>query len=114
MQKPSSASSSYVSVSTLANTDKQTSKWVIDSGATDHMSGNSRLFTDLKMYEHDQAVILADGSQSNVQGTGNINISPPLKSALFIPSLSYNLLSVSQLTKSMNYSISFFPKKCVF
>ena len=78
------------------------------------MSGNLKLFIDLKKHGEGQAVTLADGSQSNVQGIGNIDTGLPLKSVLYIPSLSYNLLSVSKITKDLNCSIEFFPETCVF
>ena len=37
-----------------------------------------------------------------------------LDSVLHVPQLSYNLLSISKLTKSQNCSITFFSNRCVF
>ena len=54
------------------------SKWVIDSGATDHMTGNSKLFSILTPHASASTVTLADGSPSNVIGSGTITHSPSL------------------------------------
>ena len=40
------------------------SKWVIDSGATDHMTGNSSLFSTFQSQPSPSTVTLADGSHS--------------------------------------------------
>ncbi|XP_062104310.1 uncharacterized protein LOC133815489 [Humulus lupulus] len=59
------------------------SKWVIDSGATNHMTCNSSLFTSFQSSASTSTVTLADGSPS-------------------------------QLTRNLNYYVSFFPDHCLF
>ena len=92
------------------------SKWVIDSGASDHMTGNQRLFSNFKPYATTSRVTLADGSTSCVIGSGTVNPTPslPLSSVLSLPNFSFNLLSVSKLTRALNCCISFFPDHCLF
>ena len=92
------------------------SKWVIDSGATDHMSGNSTLLSNLKSHASPSYVTLADGTKSFVMGSGHVNLTPSLSvsSVLCLPKFSFNLLSVSKLTRALNCCISFFPYYCVF
>lgn len=92
------------------------SKWVINSGATDHMTGNSHLFSAFQSNSSTLTVTLADGSTSRIRGSGTINPTPslPLSSVLHLPNLSFNLVSVSQLTKNLNCSVSFFPDHCLF
>ena len=51
------------------------SKWIIDSGASRHLCGNSLVFSDLKDINAHRGVSLADGSSSPVVGQGNISIS---------------------------------------
>ena len=50
------------------------SEWVIDPRATDHMTGNSSLFSTFQSQPSPSIVTLADGSQSCVLGSGTILI----------------------------------------
>ena len=50
------------------------SKWVIDSGDTDHMTGNSNLFTTFQPYPSTSTVTLTDGSTSCVLGSRTIHL----------------------------------------
>ena len=52
------------------------SKWVIDSGAADHRTCNSSLFSTFQPYPSPSSVTLADGSPSSVLGSGTITPSP--------------------------------------
>ncbi|CAM8957622.1 unnamed protein product [Rhodiola kirilowii] len=45
-------------------------QWVIDSGATDHMTGNPALFSSFTSHHSNPPVSLADGTQSPVVGSG--------------------------------------------
>ena len=49
------------------------STWVIDSRATDHMTGNSNLFTMFQSHRATSTVTLADGSISCVLGSRTIH-----------------------------------------
>ena len=81
------------------------SKWVIDSGATDHMIGNFCLFTTFQL----------DGSTSCVLGSRTIHPTPliTLTYIMSLPQLSFNLIFVSKLTCTLNCSISIFPDYCL-
>ena len=76
------------------------SEWVIDSGATDHMTGNSSLFSTFQSQSSPSTVTLEDGSLSCVLGSSTIVPTPsiPLTSVLSLPNFSFNLMSVSKLT----------------
>ena len=91
------------------------STWVIDSGATDHMTGNSSLFTTFQSHPSTSIVILADGSTSCALGSWTIHLTPliTLTSVPSLPNFSFNLISASKLTRTHNYSISFFPYYCL-
>ena len=72
--------SSSNSITTVAESGKpntclisSSSKWVIDSGATDHMTGNPSLFSTFQSHTSPSNVTLADGSTSCVLGSGTIN-----------------------------------------
>ena len=83
---------------------------VIDSGATDHMTGNSRLFITFMSHPTTSTVTLADGSTSCVLGSRKIHPTPliTLTSILSLPQFSFNLIYVSKPTHTLNCNISFF------
>ena len=91
-------------------------EWVIDPGATDHMTGNSSLFSTFQSQPSPSTVTLADGSHSCVLGSGTIVPTPsiPLTSILSLPNFSFNLMSVSKLTRALMCYISFLPDFCLF
>ena len=83
-------------------------RWIIDSGATCHMCNDKTDFTDF--VEQDTDVILGDGHHLKAEGSGTITLEVDksdrkqetctLKDVLYVPDLSYNLLSVSRATKA--------------
>lgn len=91
-------------------------KWVVDSGATDHMTGNPTFFSMYQSHTSPTTVTLADGSTSAVLGSGTVNPTPSitLSSVLSLPKFAFNLVSVSKLTRTLNCSVSFFPGYCLF
>ncbi|KAK8574583.1 hypothetical protein V6N12_062273 [Hibiscus sabdariffa] len=63
--------------------------WVIDSGATDHVTNSCLGFVDYKPCSSNQKITVADGTKITVAGIGNIPISETLtlKNVLHIPKL---------------------------
>lgn len=100
----------------LTTSSKYKVPWIIDSGASDHMTDSHHLFSTYTPCAGNIKVKIADGSLSTVAGKWSIQISKSitLNSVLHVPNLSCNLLSVSQLTKKSNCSVEFFPSYCVF
>ncbi|KAK8951871.1 hypothetical protein KSP39_PZI004884 [Platanthera zijinensis] len=92
------------------------SEWIIDSGATDHMTGSASGFTSYSPLSGRDKVIAANGSLSAIAGKGTVPCSPDLSlsSVLHVPSFPRNLLSISHLTTSLHCSVTFFPDVCVF
>ena len=92
------------------------SKWVIDSRAIDHMTGNSNLFSTFQSQPSTSTVTFANGSQSCIVGSGTVFPTPsiPLSSVLSLPKFSFNLMSVRKLTRALKCYISFFPDFCLF
>ena len=74
--------------------------WVIDTGATDHIVHSIHLFTEFTTVSC--VVALPNGETAMVTYIGSITLSSTLilHNVLCVPSFSFNLLSVSQLTKS--------------
>lgn len=74
--------------------------WFLDSGCSNHMTGNKGLFTSLDG-EYRHSVKLGNGSKLEVLGKGNIfmsicGTSLTLQEVFYVPELSNNLLSVGQ------------------
>ena len=91
--------SSYGSVNHEDNT------WLIDSGASKHMSGYKETFTDLVMKDSSRKVRLGDDRPCSIKGKGTTSYklisSRQLKmeDVLFVPELKRNLLTISRLEK---------------
>jgi hypothetical protein len=73
---------------------------VLDSGCTNHMTEERRMFTSFERndYEND-CIMFGDNSQGQVLGFGKIAISieHSISKVLLVESLDYNLLSISKL-----------------
>jgi hypothetical protein len=76
--------------------------WIIDIGASDHMICSLSLLTTITA-EISTQVKLHNGKFATVTHIGTIQLSTHLilTNVLYIPSFSYNLLSVSKLTHSL-------------
>ena len=69
------------------------SHWVIDSGCTQHMIGDPRMFTSLdKEVDGQERITFGDNSKRKVAISNDHSIS----NVLYVASLSFNLLSVGQ------------------
>jgi hypothetical protein len=81
--------------------------WVLDSGCTQHMTENGRIFTsiDNEGSECDK-ITFGDDSKGKVKGLGKIVISNDLSisNVLLVESLSYNLLFIAQLYDLVLYA----------
>ncbi|KAK2456639.1 hypothetical protein QL285_003987 [Trifolium repens] len=90
--------------------------WILDSGATNHMTFDSTLLSSYTSPSSIPYITVADGSHARVVGIGNIDLQPSLKlqSVLHVPTLSNNLISIRQLTRDRNCKVTFFASHCVF
>jgi hypothetical protein len=85
------------------------SSWIIDSGCTNHMTGEKEMFTSyIKNKDSQDSIIFGDGNQGKVKGLGKIAISSEhsISNVFLVESLGYNLLSISQLC-NMGYNCLF-------
>ncbi|KAK2988104.1 hypothetical protein RJ640_023853 [Escallonia rubra] len=91
------------------------SAWIIDSGATDHMTFDSRQVSTLKQSSQ-KFVTTANGTPAPIVGEGHLPLTSNmnLDSVLVVPSLDYNLLPVSQITTALFCVVIFWPNFCVF
>ena len=95
--------------------EEKSQVWYMDSGCSNHMSGDRSKFiaVDETVKSH---VRLGDDKQLKVEGKGTVEISvgsskKVIKEVHFTPSFAHNLLSVGQLMES-GYAILFDDGKC--
>lgn len=81
----------------------------MDSGDSDHMTGDRSLFSFLTKYFDGRTVSIADGSYLRMDGIGTIKITPSLvlNTVLYVPKLGCNLSSVRKLNKNLNCEAKF-------
>nr|GEX98265.1 putative ribonuclease H-like domain-containing protein [Tanacetum cinerariifolium] len=93
---------------------KPIAPWIFDCGATDTMTYDVSDFIEVSIPRktHIQA---ANRERMDVKTRGMIEISPGIKlpNCLYVPSLSHKLLSISHVTKELNYSILMHPTFCL-
>jgi len=83
--------------------------WVLDSGCTQHMTGDPMMFSSLDNNVVGYSdIIFGDNSRGKVKGIGTIAISSDhsLSKVLLVDFLKFNLLSVTQLC-DFGYKCSF-------
>jgi len=88
--------------------------WIIDSGATDHMTENRGIMSSFTSTSN--FAVLADGFRTTIQGVGTATTSFTLSLAyvLYLPHFPFSLLSISKITKILNCTVTFFPDRSVF
>lgn len=82
--------------------------WIIDSGATDHCSSVLDMFSTYRPIDH-KYVRLPNGNNIVVEFSGEVHITDSiiLTDLLYLPSFSFNLISVHKLAKESNCSFVF-------
>jgi hypothetical protein len=74
-------------------------KWLMDSGCSQHMTGDKKWFFRLTPLSHKEYVTFGDDKKGKVLGTSIIKVNDffTLNDVALVNRLRYNLLSVSQL-----------------
>ncbi|KAK3026605.1 hypothetical protein RJ639_041625 [Escallonia herrerae] len=90
-----------------------THTWLIDSGASHHMTGNLNFFSSI--WDIPPSVGLPDGLQTNAIKAGSVSLANgiTLRHVLYVPNLAVNLISVSCLATDANYFMAFSHDICV-
>lgn len=99
----------------FANTNDSCSGWIVDSGATDHMTFTAADF-GVSTPPQRTNIVNANGATYPVTGAGNVVLSPSLSlnNTLLVPSLSSKLLSVGRITEELNCVALMYPTFCLF
>ena len=97
------------------STPVSNSAWIINFGASDHMTFDSRQVSPLKSSSQN-SVSTANGTSIPIIREGSLSLTNTLNldSVLVVPSLNYNLLSVSHITTASFCVVIFWPGFCVF
>ena len=105
----------YSVIFPASNTDRNDT-WILDSGATDHMTPNSHVFTTYQPLKTTKQICIANGKTVPIIGHGSVYLSPniTLNHVLHVPQLSDNLLSISQLTRNLHCHAVFSSNVCEF
>jgi hypothetical protein len=110
-QKGSNNSQANVALS------KVTSRcWIIDSGATDHISSSQSSLLHRDKNCSLPPVLLPSGEKANIIAKGSLPLNSVyyLHDVLCVPTFKVDLMSVSRLTRGMNCSVTFFSLIGVF
>lgn len=114
-----SKANAFISSAFVANENSQ-EEWILDSGASDHITPNKNNYFSFSGISGDRYVIVGDGRKLKVQGIGQIllkafdgtdYVETSLNDVLYVPELKVNLFSV---TKAINkgYMLQIKGKSC--
>ena len=86
----------------------------MDSGATDHITGELEKLTVRNKYHGGDHVHAANGTGMEISNVGHSTLHSPsskihLRNVLHVPSASKNLVSVNRLTHDNNVFLEFHP-----
>ena len=90
--------------------------WIIDSGASDHMTNSLHLFETFSPCLENKKVRIANGNFSPIVGKCLIKLSERVDfiSILYVPKLACNILLVSKLSRDFNCYVIFYDSYCIF
>ena len=84
--------------------------WIVDSGCSNHMTGDKQKLQNLSEYKGGRVVVTADNSRLPITHIGKTIVTPrynsnqvPLQDVYHVPGMKKNLLSVAQLTSAGHY-----------
>lgn len=98
-----------------AASEEKNQTWYVDSGCSNHMSGDESIFSNLDTSRKSR-VKLGNGALVHTKGKGTISIQTNLGTkciddVLLVPSLEHNLLSVGQMMEN-GYALLFSGDSC--
>jgi len=100
-------------LSAMGLSGNNSQKWYIDSGASNHMCGQSHSFQSITPYTGTDKISTADGTNLSIAGIGDVSLKDnTLSEVMFVPKLASNLISVGQLVEN-NCHVHFTPHGCV-
>lgn len=88
--------------------------WIVDTGATDHMTSNLGILTNVKPMKTQMSVNLPNGARAVVTRVGDVLLQNGLKllNVLYVPTFTHNLLSIHKLSQDNECFAVFSPTSC--
>ncbi|VFQ61063.1 unnamed protein product [Cuscuta campestris] len=89
--------------------------WIIDSGASDHMTGDISHIENVVAVGNRLKINLPNGNTSDITHCGGVKLKNGLnlKKVLVVPEFKHNLLSVNKLVSSEDCKVDFYAGYCV-
>ena len=101
----------------LISMKKTNSSWILDSGASKHVTGRPNEFISYKLYpsSYKETIQTADGTFQPIKGIGTVKCTPSitLSSVLYVPSFPVNLVSISSLVDQLDCRVSLDRENCL-
>ncbi|KAI0509831.1 hypothetical protein KFK09_010428 [Dendrobium nobile] len=102
------------STALLATNTTPDSSWYLDSGASAHLTNSMDNLSLSRPYQGSDTITIGDGTSVGITNTGAGLLPNPsrklhLSKILYSPAIRYNLISISQLTKDNDITITFNP-----
>ena len=98
--------------------------WIIDSGATDHMTGRQEWFSFFEKFDNTVKIEIGDGTYMDAYGKGKIKVETfvdgkwvacTMNDALYVPGMNRNLFSIRSVAKrGIDFCILREGKNCMF
>lgn len=88
--------------------------WMLDTGASFHMTGDRKLLHNISSIDS-SSITLLDGliTTANTSGSVNLGSNLCLNNVLLVPNLACNLIYLVQLIKDHNYIVKLTNKLCI-
>jgi len=121
MQPINPISSHNPQAMTIGSTAAQSSNWYPDSGASHHVTSNVENIQQCAPFEGPDQVIIGNGQGLPIRSIGSSTFISPtnnttnllLSKLLHVPTISKNLLSISQFAKDNSVYFEFHPNVCL-
>lgn len=103
-------------LSTALDLSKTGNFWIVDSGASDHMSNDSSVLNDFHSFDKPSFVSIANGNRVPVIGTGKLSLFSKTinSSVMYVPDFPFKLLSVGKITRLLDCLAIFSPHNIIF
>ena len=90
-------------------------QWIIDTGASHHMTGNLNMLENVRKCNKEPKINLPTGETSNITHVGDVVLrnNLTLRNVLYVPTFKHNLLSVRKLSQSGECKAIFHTEFCI-
>lgn len=101
-------------ITCLTSISMNKNDWIVDSGATEHITPYAELLREVRKLSIPYTVVLPNGDQVSVTCSGKCTVSEniDLNGVLLVPEIKFNLLNVSKLIMDSNVTVTFTDQGC--